>query len=327
MNSRDRIFASFTGMPVDRPPLTFWRHFPIADQDPFHLAKASLDFQHRFDLDLIKVTPSSSYCLYDWNVLDEWHGNPEGTRDYTDHPVSLPDDWLKLKVLDPKAGFLAKTLEALKIIKNQNNTSAPIVQTIFNPLAQAKNLAGKENLAIHIRRYPDALKIGLETITTSILDYLKSLSEIGVDGVFYAVQHAQYPLLSELEFQQFSRGYDLRILQSCQHFPVRVLHIHGSNIMFEKVKDYPVNLINWHDRESEFSLSAGKILSNAAVCGGIKRETMALGSPDQVVAEINQTMEETGGTGVCIGTGCVIPVITPEVNIYTARQTMDTFIK
>jgi uroporphyrinogen decarboxylase len=327
MNSRDRTFASFAGAPVDRPPLILWRHFPVADQDPMSFARATMDFQHRFDFDLIKVTPSSSYCLYDWNARDEWRGNPEGTREYTQHIISSPDDWLKLKPLNPKKGFLGKTLDALKMIREKNDTSAPIIQTIFNPLAQAKNLAGKENLAVHMRRYPDALKMGLETITTSIMDYLQSLAEIGVDGIFYAVQHAQYSLLSELEFQSFSRVYDLRILNSNRHFPARVLHIHGANIMFEQVKDYPVNLFNWHDRESEYSLSMGKQLTNAAVCGGIKRETMELGSPDQVSAEIKQTLEETGGVSVCLGTGCVIQVTTPEENIYTARKVMDSVIK
>ena len=225
------------------------------------------------------------------------------------------------------AGFLSKTLTALKLIKEKNETTAPIIQTIFNPLSQAKNLVGKENLAIHMRRYPDALKIGLETITASIMDYLMALAEIGVDGIFYAVQHAQYQLLSEQEFQSFSQADDLRILDASLHFPIRLLHVHGANIMFDQVKDYPVNLMNWHDRESEYSLSIGKQLSNVAVCGGIKRETMSLGTPDQVAAEIRLTLEETGGSKVCLGTGCVIPVTTPEVNIYAARKAMDELIK
>jgi uroporphyrinogen decarboxylase len=97
--------------------------------------------------------------------------------------------------------------------------------------------------------------------------------------------------------------------------------------MFKQVKDYPVNLINWHDRESEYSLSMGKQLTSAAVCGGIKRETMEMGNPEQVTAEIEQTLDETGGERVCLGTGCVIQVTTPEVNIYTARKAMDSVIK
>jgi uroporphyrinogen decarboxylase len=63
MNHQDRILACINGIPVDRPPLVLWRHFPVADQDPVEHSKATLDFQNRFDFDLIKVSPSSSYCL------------------------------------------------------------------------------------------------------------------------------------------------------------------------------------------------------------------------------------------------------------------------
>ena len=89
-SSGERILACINGSPVDRPPLVLWRHFPVADQDPVNYAKATLDFQNRFDFDLIKVSPSSSYCLVDWNVKDEWRGNPEGTRDYIHYPISNP---------------------------------------------------------------------------------------------------------------------------------------------------------------------------------------------------------------------------------------------
>ena len=41
----------------------------------------------------------------------------------------------------------------------------PVLQTIFSPLAQAKNLAGGETLLVHMRQYPEAVLEGLQTIT------------------------------------------------------------------------------------------------------------------------------------------------------------------
>lgn len=326
MNHLERILACINGSQVDRPPLVLWRHFPVADQDPADLVKATLDFQNRFDFDLIKVSPSSSYCLVDWNVNDEWRGNPEGTRDYVKYPITVPENWLSLKTLDPNNGFLAKTIDAVKLIQKQKEKNTPVIQTIFSPLSQAKNLIGKDNLAYHLRKFPDALITGLETITTSILDYLSVLQSLRVDGIYYAVQHAQYSLLSDSEFEQFCRRFDLRILDACRDFSIRVLHIHGNNIMLENVKDYPVNLINWHDRESEFSLQRGKQITNSAVCGGIGQKSITLGNPDQVIAEVVTTWEESDKNRTCIGTGCVIPVITPEVNIYAARKAVESLI-
>ncbi len=326
MNHQERMEACVNGGKVDRPPVILWRHFPIADQDPFDHAKATMDFQRRFDFDLIKVSPSSSYCLVDWNIVDKWQGHPEGTREYLHCPIKSPDDWLKLKPIDPRSGFLGKTIEALLQVKQQNDTGAPVIQTIFSPLSQAKNLAGKELLAIHMRQYPDALKAGLETISTSILNYVDTLRSIKLDGIFYAVQHAQYALLSIDEFSNFNRKYDLSFLDTIKDFQYRLLHIHGENIMFDMVKDYPVNMINWHDRESEYSLVHGKQMTNAAVCGGISRETISIGMPDQVMSEVVRTWEESDKTKTCIGTGCVMPVITPEVNIYAARKAAESLV-
>lgn len=110
MNTRDRILACIAGSQVDRPPLVLWRHFPVADQDPLELARATLEFQDRFEFDLIKVTPSSSYCIYDWNSRDDWRGNPEGTREYTQYPISTPDDWLKLNPWIPWPVFYPRRL-------------------------------------------------------------------------------------------------------------------------------------------------------------------------------------------------------------------------
>jgi uroporphyrinogen decarboxylase len=326
MNHKERMEECVNGGKVDRPPVILWRHFPVADQDPFDHAKATMDFQHRFDFDLIKVSPSSSYCLVDWNVVDQWQGHPEGTREYLHYPIASPEDWHKLKPLDPNSGFLGKTIEALLQVKKHNDTGAPVVQTIFSPLSQAKNLAGKDVLAIHMRKFPDALKAGLETISSSIQNYLEVLRSIKMDGIFYAVQHAQYALLSLEEFDNFNRSYDLGLLNSMSDFPYRLLHIHGSDIMFDQVNDYPVNLINWHDRESEYSLVKGKLLTRAAVCGGISRETISTGSPDQVMSEVIRTWEESDKLKTSIGTGCVIPVITPEVNIYAARKAAESLV-
>jgi hypothetical protein len=64
------------------------------DQNPEALAKATLAFQTQYDLDIVKVSPSSSFCLTDWGVKSEWRGNPEGTRDYTKRVIYKPEDWL-----------------------------------------------------------------------------------------------------------------------------------------------------------------------------------------------------------------------------------------
>lgn len=320
---RERIEACLNGEILDRPPVALWRHFPVDDQTPQGLASSVLMFQRIFDFDLVKVTPASSYCLKDWGARDEWRGNPEGTRDYTQRVIQHPDDWEHLPVLDPKRGHLAAELECLRILARELGAATPMIQTIFNPLSQAKNLVGGEQLLVHMRRYPEQLHAGLKIITESTRRFIYALQESGVAGIFFAVQHAQYGLLSETEYSAFGRAYDRQILEAANTMWLKLLHLHGVEVMFKLFLDYPVNIINWHDRETSPSLGSGVSLFSGAVCGGVLRETLVYGSPEQVRSEALEAIQATAGQRMILGTGCVTPIIAPLGNILALRQSVE----
>ena len=71
---RQRLEAVLAGKRPDRTPVALWRHFPVDDQDPFRLARATGAFANQYDFDLIKVTPGSSYSVHDWGTRDDWRG-------------------------------------------------------------------------------------------------------------------------------------------------------------------------------------------------------------------------------------------------------------
>ena len=323
ISHRERLAASIAGETPDRPPVALWRHFPVDDQHPRTLASAILAFQRTYDFDLVKVTPSSSYCLTDWGARDEWRGNPEGTRDYTYRVIQNPDDWAALPVLDPRRGALGAELETLELLMQQIEPETPILQTIFSPLSQAKNLVGGGELLVHLRRYPDQLHAGLELITQTTIRYVEAVRRTGIGGVFYAVQHANYGLLSSGEFETFGRRYDLQVLAAVQDMDFRLLHLHGLDVMFDLVADYPVNILNWHDRETDPSLSLGKRRFTGAVCGGVNRHTLVYGAPDAVREEALEAIQSTEGLRFILGTGCVTPIIAPFGNLQAVRQSVE----
>jgi uroporphyrinogen decarboxylase len=323
-NHRDRLETCLGGELPDRTPVALWRHFPVDDQTPGGLASATTAFQRTYDFDFIKVTPSSSFCLKDWGATDLWRANPEGTRDYVHHPIQTPDDWLNLPGLDPNVGHLGDQITCLRMLASEFNEQTPIVQTIFSPMAQAKNLVGGNTLLVHMRKYPDALHAGLERITQVTLKFIDECLRTGIAGIFYAVQHAQYGLLSANEFEEFGRKYDLRLLEAVQGCWLNIVHLHGSDVMFEKVMDYPAQVINWHDRQTEPSLSEAANRFQGVLCGGLRQwETMVLGSPEQVTAEGLNAIQSTQGRRFILGTGCVVPVIAPAGNYLAARQVAD----
>ena len=321
---RERLEACLSDAPLDRVPVALWRHFPVDDQTPQGLARAVLAFQRRFDFDLVKVTPASSFCIKDWGAKDEWCGATEGTRDYMDPVIQGPEDWERLPVLDPHQGYLGEQLECLRLLYGELGQDTPVIQTIFSPLSQAKNLVGKEHLSVHLRRYPEALEQGLERIAETTRRYVEAVAQTGVAGIFYAVQHAQYGLLSEAEFRRFGLSYDLGVLEAAERMWLKLLHIHGTEVMFDLLADYPVNIVNWHDQETAPSLNEGQKRTPGIVCGGLRRhETMVLGDPAQVRAEARAAIQTTGGRRFMLGTGCVVPITAPDGNLMAARQAVE----
>jgi uroporphyrinogen decarboxylase len=324
-NHRQRLETCLSGEKPDRVPVALWRHFPVDDQTPDGLAAATAAFQRQYDFDLIKVTPASSFCVRDWGVQDQWQGNPEGTRAYTHYPVQLPDDWARLGVLNPTAGKLGNQLKTLDLLIKGFSPETPILQTIFNPLSQAKNLVGRENLNVHMRRHPDALHAGLETITQTTLRFLEESIKLRIDGIFFAIQHAQYGINTRQEYEEFGKAYDLRILEVARDLWLNIGHLHGENVMFDLIANYPVQILNWHDRQTEPTLQQAGQHFKGVLCGGLRQwETMVLGSPAQVISEAEEALQATGGRKFILGTGCVVPVTAPHGNIMAARQVVET---
>jgi len=324
---KERIQACMTGEILDRPPVALWRHFPVDDQSPGLLAKAALNFQHTYDFDLVKVTPASSFCLKDWGADDEWQGSTEGTRQYTKHVVQKPQDWENLPMLDPSATHLAGQLNCLRLIRSELDPESPLLQTIFSPLAQAKNLAGGETLIAHLRLYPEAVMKGLATIARTTRRFVEACLELSIDGVFYAVQHAQAGLLTLEEYKTYGLPNDRMALEPARELWCNLLHLHGQDIYFSLLDSFDSKIVNWHDRETLPSLKEARKKFDRVVCGGMRQDTLVYGSPADVRAEAWDALVQTNGKRFVLGTGCVVPIIASHGNLMAAREMALSFGK
>lgn len=324
LSKRERLEKTIAGEKTDRVPVALWRHWPGDDQRPVDLVKAVVDFQTRWDWDFIKITPASSYCITDYGVQDEWQGSLEGTRQYTRHIVNRPVDWTTLRELDPLKGIIGQQVETIKLMGDAIKGDVPFIQTIFNPLSQAKNIAGENVMIEHMRTAPDKFKEGLETITHNTIKFFDALRKTKMAGIFYAIQHATYTKLTRAEYEEFGKPFDLQILNALDaNWWFNMMHLHGPLPMFDLVTDYPVQSINWHDQETKPDLPTGKSMFGGAVSGGLGRYDVYTQTPNTTQQQARQAIESVNSERFILSTGCVIMTNTPISSIRAIREVVE----
>ncbi|HET7266317.1 MAG TPA: uroporphyrinogen decarboxylase family protein [bacterium] len=318
MTHRERIDAAIAGKRPDKVPAALWRHFPEHDQKAERLAEAHIAFYRAYEPDLLKVTPSSGYYGDDWGLRAGYKANREGTRSISDRPIKKAADWAKLRRLDTSHGVYGREAHAIRLVADAVGAEVPVLETVFSPLSIARTIAGEQATVRYLRENPEALHEGLEVITDVQIAFARNVLSAGADGLFFSSQMATHDLLTREEYEEFGRPYDLRMLDEAGASLV-FLHIHGLNVMFDLFDDYPVQIVNWHSRETAPTIAdARRRISTCLACGVDAWNTLSRGTPEAVVAEVRDAVAQTGGRGHIVTTGCVMPVDTPESNIRAA---------
>lgn len=325
MHKRERLENTILGEKTDRIPIALWRHFPGDDQRAADLAAAISAFQQEWDFDFVNVLPANTYSVVDYGVQDHWTGDAEGVRHVLRPLIARSLDWTELRRLEPTRGVLGQQLETLRLLGGAFGEELPLVHTIYSPLTQAALLAGEETLIVHLRTHADRVKTGLNIITDNLLRYIETLRKMRLDGILYAITHAAYAMMSEEEYAAFGRPYDLKILAALpDHWWLNIVQVSGQSPMIGQVADYPVQVLSWHDRDSELDLAAAKIKFQGAVCGGLGRwQPMTYGMPGEVREQALNAIEQTYGRRLILSSGLPLIMTSPRSNIRMARQVVE----
>jgi uroporphyrinogen decarboxylase len=324
MNKRERVEAALRGAEVDRLPISFWGHDYLREWTAEGLAHAMLDNYRAHDWDYMKVNPRASYHVEDWGAILDRSKDPNHGHKFLQAPVRYPDDWTKLRPLEPDKGVLGEMLAALRLIREELKGEIHFIMTIFSPLSVAKYLAGNQPDPVResISGHRKALESALDTIARVYAEFALACLEAGAGGIFFATTGwASRDQLREDEYRTFGVPYDLRVLEAfAGKAPFNVLHNCGENIYFDLLAGYPVEAISWAATSpGNPALGEGRKRSGKAVMGGVdEKSTLPEGTPEDVAAEVAAAIEQTGGRGLLVAPGCSIPPRTPRANLQAA---------
>jgi len=190
------------------------------------------------------------------------------------------------------------------------------VPTLFSPLSLARKLSGNR-LNTDLRERPAEVRGALDAITETLVRFAERALSEGVSGIFYSIQAASRSHHTEEEYAEFGEPHDRRFLESIRdRSQLTIIHCHGDQLMFERLARLPGHAWNWDDRATPPSLRDGQALVPGAVIGGLNQwKTVRDGTPEQSVAEVDDAIAQTGGRGLIIGPGCVLPSNTPDPNV------------
>jgi uroporphyrinogen decarboxylase len=320
MNKQQRVYEAFEGQPVDQVPLSLWRHFHKQDQTPIGLAAATLAFYEKYDFDLIKLTPSGFYAIEDWGAKIALSRDDDQPPNLKRPVIRKPEDWQQLTTLSINDGSYGEALEAITLVTAQlEKDDAPILMTIFSPLTLAYKLAGEVLLA-HLVDYPTEVHIGLATIAETTSRFAEAALKAGADGIFFASQLSRSDLLTEEMCHDFVVCYDLIALERVKSRPAPLaLHLHGKNIYFDTVNEYPVHAVSWHNHDTSPSLAEALELTDKTLMTGLDRTLLEHGHPEQIATQVNEAIEQTGGQRLILAPACVIPTSTAPANLEAVR--------
>jgi uroporphyrinogen decarboxylase len=324
MSHRERIEKAIALEETDRLPFGFWWHFPNQDRAPRRLAQLSLALQEKLDLDFIKFSPYGLYSVVDWGVVLDVRGGKE-TPVEGEYAIQKPEDWKKLRLLRGDEGEYLVVLEAQRIAIEERRQDVPLVQTVFSPLTSCLKMAGRETLLRHLREAPDAVQAGLEVITETTRRFATEAVLRGADGLFFAVQTANQGYLTPDEYARFTKPYDLAVLEAVRAKSwFNILHLHGEKVMFDSVLDYPVQVLNYHDRESGPSLADMRARTGKCLLGGIgENTTLVEGTLDEVRNQVQDAWKQVNQRGLILGPGCVASLEAPERNVLELRKSVE----
>ncbi len=318
MSRRERIVAALNRQPVDRTPYAVWRHFPKVDRSSAGLAQATLRFHERYGSDFLKITPAGGWAVEAWGCVESAEERPDGHRPCVQCAVRDGDDWKKIRALDPATapGWVDQIETVVRLGFDRRIGDAPVVPTLFSPLSLARKLSGTR-LPVDLRERPDAVKDALEAITETVIRFTDLALTEGVSGIFYSIQAASRSVSSEDVYAEFGEPYDRRILESVAGRSIlTIVHCHGDQLMFERLARLPGHAWNWDDRATPPSLADGKTYAPGAVIGGLHQwKTLRDGTPEQAAEETKDAIAQTGGIGLIVGPGCVLPMNTPDATV------------
>ena len=321
MDKFNLIKKAFKVEPTERVPYAIWKHFPEFDKSPEGLLKAQMEFQNKFDSDIMKISISGRAFASDFGAELGGYDPDSGSRICLKHPIEKLEDWKNVKQIDVRNGEFGNQIKAMKLINREVEGKVPTMMTVFSPFMVASQL--DKDIILHYRRDPELVGEQFKILVSAMTEFTKASLDAGADGIFLATQHFNNNLNDKERLALEFNPMKSLITKTIKKDNFVVLHLHGDLPDFDLATKLPVDAINWHDQQTEPNLSEARKIFNGGLLGGLNAESWKdLSNPEDVSSLISSVYKSFRGNGLIIAPGCVIPQYVSNTIIETVVKTI-----
>ncbi|MBY8986302.1 MAG: hypothetical protein KGD65_14595 [Candidatus Lokiarchaeota archaeon] len=321
MDKFELIKKAFKAEPTERVPYAIWKHFPESDKTPEGLLKAQMDFQDKFDSDIMKISISGRAFASDFGAELGGYDPASGSRIGVKYPIEKIEDWEDVKKIDVTRGEFGNQIKAMKLIHREVDGKVPTMMTVFSPLMVASQI--DPDIILHYRKDPQLIREHFKIIISAMTDFSKASLAAGADGIFLATQHFNNRLTNEERLELAFTPMKSLIEKTVKKNNFLVLHLHGDKPDYELATKLPIDAINWHDQQTTPNLSEARHIFKGGLLGGLNTESWKdITDPAEVSSRISSVYTNFNGSGLIIAPGCVIPQFISDPMIEVAVKTI-----
>jgi uroporphyrinogen decarboxylase len=321
MDKFELVMNAFKAEPTERVPYAIWKHFPEFDKTSEGLLKAQMDFQNKFDSDIMKISISGRAFASDFGAKLGGYDPDSGSRVCINYPINKLEDWEKIKTISVMEGEFGTQIKAMKLIHREVDGKIPTMMTVFSPLMVASQI--DPNIILHYRKDPQLIREQFKVIESAMTDFVGASLDTGADGIFLATQHFNNRITNEERLELAFTPMNSLIKKTIKKDNFLVLHLHGDNPDYELATKLPINAINWHDQQTTPNLSEARQIFKGGLLGGLNAESWkGISDPTEISSMISSVYTNYKGSGLIIAPGCVIPQFVSDPIIEMAVKTI-----
>jgi uroporphyrinogen decarboxylase len=311
MNKRDAVLSLLD--PVHKPgyvPAAFFLHF-----DPAY---------HHGELAVIKHLEYFRYTGMDFVKIQYEHRYPHLEE------IRQPEDWAKMPYYKPD--FYEDPLRVVEGLVKAAKAEALVLLTLYSPFMFAGHVTSDEIVTAHIQENPVAVKRGLETITGSLLEFMKECARLGLDGFYTSTQGGESGRFPDRSlYDECIRPFDLAVMEEANRLcSFNILHVCDYRHPYSDLSpyvNYPGQVVS-----APTQLTGGKVSSRQVaelfkrpILGGMDRlGVIASGSHSQVVQAAEEALRDAPERFM-LGADCTVPADTSWNNLRVAIATAHNY--